>query len=140
MCDRWNPSAGIGVDWRCHIAACACLPACLHVCTVSEASAFIVTTVDRCRIGCINVPGCSATTYRVRRLFTVGGIVHDNCMKGDRDSSVGIAIHYRLDGPGSNSGGGEIFRSLPDRPWGPPGLLYNTHRVIPGGRAAAAWR
>jgi hypothetical protein len=33
----------------------------------------------------------------------------------------------------SNPGGGEIFRSRPDRPWGPPSLLYNGCRVfLPG--------
>ena len=41
---------------------------------------------------------------------------------------------YRLDGPGSNPGGGEIFRTCPDRPWGPPSLLYNGYRVFPGGK------
>ena len=30
--------------------------------------------------------------------------------------------------------GGEIFRTCPDRPWGPPGLLYNVYRVFPGGK------
>ena len=25
------------------------------------------------------------------------------------------------------------------RPWGLPSLLYNGHRVIPGGKAAGAW-
>jgi hypothetical protein len=30
--------------------------------------------------------------------------------------------------------GGEIFRACPDRPWGPPSLLYNGCRVIPGDR------
>jgi hypothetical protein len=40
-----------------------------------------------------------------------------------RDSPVGVATCYGLDGPGSNPGGGEIFRSRPDRPWGPPSLL-----------------
>jgi hypothetical protein len=30
---------------------------------------------------------------------------------------------------GSNPGGGEIFRTRPDRSWGPPNLLYNGHRV-----------
>jgi len=39
-----------------------------------------------------------------------------------------------LDGPGSNPGGGEIFRTCPDGPWGPHGLLYNGHRVLPGGK------
>ena len=47
-------------------------------------------------------------------------------------SVVGIATGYRLDGPGSNPGGGEIFRTCPDRPWGPPSLLYNGYQVFPG--------
>jgi hypothetical protein len=29
--------------------------------------------------------------------------------------------------------GDEIFRTCPDRPWGPPSLLYNGYRVFPGG-------
>jgi len=52
-----------------------------------------------------------------------------------RDSSVGTATHYDLDGPGIEfrGGGGEIFRIRPDRPWGPPSLLYNGYRVsFPG--------
>ena len=47
-------------------------------------------------------------------------------------SVVGIATGYGLDGPGSNPGGGEIFRTCPDRPWGPPSLLYNEYQVFPG--------
>jgi len=35
---------------------------------------------------------------------------------------------------GLNSDGGEIFRTCPDRPWGPPSLLYNGYRVFPGGK------
>ena len=35
---------------------------------------------------------------------------------------------------GSNPGGGEIFRTCPERPWGPPSLLYNGYRVFPGGK------
>jgi len=38
-----------------------------------------------------------------------------------------------------NPCGGEIFRTRPDRPWGPPTFLYDVHRVIPGGKAAEAW-
>jgi hypothetical protein len=34
-----------------------------------------------------------------------------------------------LDGPGIESGRGEIFRTCPDRPWGPPSLLHNGYRV-----------
>jgi hypothetical protein len=43
-------------------------------------------------------------------------------------SLVGIATGYGLDGPGierqgkKNPGGREIFRTRPDRPWGPPSL------------------
>ena len=33
---------------------------------------------------------------------------------------------------GSNPGEGEIFRTCPDRPWGPPSLLYNGYRVFHG--------
>jgi len=49
-------------------------------------------------------------------------------------SSVGIATDYGLDGPGSNPVGDEIFRTCPDRPWGPPSLLYNGYRLFPGGK------
>ena len=57
-----------------------------------------------------------------------------------RDSSVGIATRYGLDGPGIESRWwGEIFRTGPDRPWGPPSLLYIGYRVFTGGKAAGAW-
>jgi hypothetical protein len=46
-------------------------------------------------------------------------------------SSVGIATGYGLDGPGIESRWGA---SCPDRPWGPPSLLYNGYWVFPGGR------
>jgi hypothetical protein len=35
---------------------------------------------------------------------------------------------------GFNPGGGEIFLTCPDRPWGPASLLYNGYRVFPGGK------
>jgi hypothetical protein len=47
--------------------------------------------------------------------------------------SVGIATDYGLDGPGIESRWGEIFRTCPDRPWGPPSLLTNGCRVFLGG-------
>jgi hypothetical protein len=49
-------------------------------------------------------------------------------------SSVGIATGYGLDGPGIDPGEGQIFRTCPDRPWGPSSLLYNGYRVFPGGK------
>jgi len=57
-----------------------------------------------------------------------------------RDSSVGIATRYGLDGPGSKPGGGKINLNCPDRPWGPPSLLYKGYRVFAGSKAAGAWR
>jgi hypothetical protein len=35
----------------------------------------------------------------------------------------------------SNPIGEEFFCTRPDRPWGPPSLLYNRYRVFPGGEA-----
>ena len=54
--------------------------------------------------------------------------------------AVSIVTRYRLDGPGSNPGGGAIFRTRPDRPWGPPSLLYNRYQAFSRGKAARAWR
>jgi len=34
-----------------------------------------------------------------------------------------------------NPGWGEILRTRPDGPWGPPSLLYNRYRVIPGDKS-----
>ena len=51
----------------------------------------------------------------------------------------GIKTHYELVGPGIESGWGEIFRTRPDKAWGPSSFLYNGYRVIPGGKAAEAW-
>jgi hypothetical protein len=47
---------------------------------------------------------------------------------------AGIARDYTA--RGSKYGADEIFRTLPDRPWGPPNLLYNGYPVFPGGKAA----
>jgi hypothetical protein len=44
-----------------------------------------------------------------------------------RDGVVGWTVLW------SNPGGGEIFRTRPDRPWDAPSLLYNGYRVsFPG--------
>jgi hypothetical protein len=52
-----------------------------------------------------------------------------------RDSDCATAWTVR----GSNPGRGQIFRTHPDRPWGPPSLLYNGYRVFPGGKVDGAW-
>ena len=56
------------------------------------------------------------------------------CKWVGRDSSVGIATRHRLEGPGIESRwSGEIFRNRPDRPMGPPSLLYSGYQVyFPG--------
>ena len=56
-----------------------------------------------------------------------------------QDSFVGVATRHGLDVPRWNSGGGEIFCTRTDLPWGPPNLLYNGYRLFPGGKAAGAW-
>ena len=37
-----------------------------------------------------------------------------------------------------NPGGGEIFRTRPDRPQGLPSRLYNGYRLFPGGKTVRA--
>ena len=65
----------------------------------------------------------------------------DTAIRG-RDSSVGIATRYGPDGQWieSRRRAGEIFRTRTDRPCGPPSLLYNGHRVFPGGNVARTRR
>jgi hypothetical protein len=48
----------------------------------------------------------------------------------------GTVTHYGLDGPGSNSGGDEIFGTHSKRPWGPSSLLYNGTPSFPGVKPA----
>ena len=45
-----------------------------------------------------------------------------------------VVTGYGLDGPGIGSPWGEIFRTCPDRHWGPPNLKYNGYRVFSGGK------
>jgi hypothetical protein len=46
-----------------------------------------------------------------------------------RDSSVGIATGYGLDGPGIESQWRNIFRTRSYLPWEPPSVLYNGYCV-----------
>jgi len=61
---------------------------------------------------------------------------HLSCkLQGGPGSSVGIATELRAGRSGDRIPvGGEIFHTCPDRPWGPPSLLYNGYRVFPGGK------
>ena len=71
----------------------------------------------------INVNKCNDKSYNKTMYKRNGG----------PGSSVGIATAYGLDGRGIESRWGEIFRTSPDRPWGPPSLLYNGY-PFPGVR------
>ena len=53
---------------------------------------------------------------------------------------VGMLSRYSDSLRASNPGGVEIFRTRPYRPRGQPSLLYKGYRVLPGGKAAGAWR
>jgi hypothetical protein len=58
-----------------------------------------------------------------------------------RRSSVGRPTELRAGRSGDrNPVGGEIFRTRPARPWGPPNRLHNGYRAFPGGKTAEAWR
>jgi len=50
---------------------------------------------------------------------------------GDRDSSVGVATRYGVEGPGSNTSLAEIFRTRSDRP--KRLIRYNWYSHFPGG-------
>jgi hypothetical protein len=58
--------------------------------------------------------------FQVEDLKEVGSFGKVNMGDGGQDSSVSIATGYGLDGPGIESLWGEIFRTLPDRPWAHP--------------------
>jgi hypothetical protein len=73
-------------------------------------------------------------------LLPSNSFVHVQFYTVGRGSSIGIATRYGLPARGSNSGRGEIFRTRPDRPCGPPNLLYNGYQVFLGSRTAGAWR
>jgi hypothetical protein len=51
-------------------------------------------------------------------------------MQGQKKSRKRLTMGWTV--RGTNLGGGDIFRTRPDRPW------YNGYRVLPGGKAAEA--
>jgi hypothetical protein len=60
-------------------------------------------------------------------------LLHCRLLTVGQDSSVGIVTSYGLDDPGIESRlEGEICRTRPDQPWGPPSLLYNGYWVFSG--------
>jgi len=71
---------------------------------------------------------CHSEMSGERRHKWEGNITELNWSEMGPDSVVDIPTWCGLDGQGIESswgGGGEVFRTRPDRPWGPPSLLYN---------------
>ena len=66
-----------------------------------------------------------------QKIFQYIGISSSTNTKCGPGSSVSTATDYGLDGPGIESRGAR-FSACPDRPWGPPNLLYIGYRVFPG--------
>jgi hypothetical protein len=72
--------------------------------------------------------------YRTTKFCMVVSNICGYSLWRSRDSVVGIATRYGLEGPGIESQWGEIFRTYPHRLQGPPSLLYNGYRVFPVGK------
>jgi hypothetical protein len=78
-----------------------------------------------------------ATTCVKLRLWMTErkGYLRSTCRFCGPGSSVGIATELRVGRCGDRIPvGGEIFRTCPARPWGPPSHLYNGYRVFTGGK------
>ena len=74
----------------------------------------------------VQIPDRAPLIWSCRCIFTWGG----------RGRAVGIATRYWLDGPGIESLWEEARFSAPVQ----TDLLFSGYRVIPGGKAAGAWR
>ena len=106
---------------------------------------YVHTTTSRC-VGHVLHHACSEVcmiraNWRSQNLGTSPIFTVQYCPS----SRAGIAQSIKRLATGWTVGGsysdeGEIFHIRPDRPWGPPSLLYNRYRVFPGGKAAGAWR
>jgi hypothetical protein len=82
----------------------------------------------------------NAAGFSVEEFFDIHFFSRPRTLRVGRDSSVGIATWYGLDGPGIESRWGEIFRIRPDRPCGPPRVLHDVYWVFRGGGVIGAWR
>jgi len=85
------------------------------------------TVVASSSIGIVSVP-CNAT-YGLTVPFSV---IHMGVLLQKILSLYRLVTGWAV--RGSSPGGGEIFRTCPDGPWGPPNLLYNWYRVFPRGK------
>jgi hypothetical protein len=75
---------------------------------------------------------CNAVGVNIKKIAILVRRLDRNSHLNDgvnRDSVVGVATRYELDGTGIESRWRRIFRTRPYRPWDPPHLLYNGYRV-----------
>jgi hypothetical protein len=68
-----------------------------------------------------NLPSSCPYVFKIASAFYLG-------LARERVNAVDIATRYGLDGPGIESRWGEIFRTPPDRPCGPPGSFPGVKR------------
>jgi hypothetical protein len=100
---------------------------------LSTLSVRLITSHRRVGCGCLTATGLERLQLGLIKILFIPVFA----WRVGRDRSVGIATRYGLGGPGIESRwGSEVFRTCPDRPLGPPNLLYNGYRVFPGGKAA----
>ena len=114
-----------------------------HAATCCKRLSFILFALQPSRRSC-------RTGQAIRLTVTTGWYITETVTKLYTTQAVrgeagpGLPSRYSDSLRAGRSGdripvGGEIFRTRPDRPWGPPSLLYNGYRVFPGGKAAGAW-
>jgi hypothetical protein len=104
----------------------------------SRFTAQIIQTSFRLIIG-INETGDTFPMRSYNRIARISVKVQYVLQTGDGVAQSVLRFTTGWTVRGSNPGCVEIFRTRPDRPWGPPSLLYNGCRVFPGGKAAEAW-
>ena len=80
--------------------------------------------ISRLRKGSLQVKTMESILFKTKKkLFletrTCSDIATCFSLIRNRDSSVGIATRYRLDGPEIETRWGRVFPHRPDRPWGP---------------------
>jgi len=65
--------------------------------------------------------------------------LHDSWWARIAQSIYRLAMGWKVR-ESNPSGGGQLFCTRPHRTWGPPSLLPNVYRVIPGLKTGGAWR
>jgi hypothetical protein len=99
-----------------------------------------VTNKNVIHFNYIHILSISIFTVVENLLVATGNMLNTQCLATFAPSCMYLFILHNICGPGyslstswtvrgSNPGGGEIFSSRPDRPWGPPSLLYNRYQV-----------